>query len=132
MWLAIVVFPLFSLPSSSVIIHPTKCSPVDVFRSLMSALPNIRFLSEATAAASRTFKMIDKRPTVDPDDGRGVTLEEVKGEIEFKNIDFAYPSRPEFPVLQGFSLRVMPGETLGLVGSSGSGKSTIISLLERF
>lgn len=98
----------------------------------MSALPNIRFLSEATAAASRIFKMIDRLPTVDPDDGRGVTLEEVKGEIEFKNIDFAYPSRPEFPVLQGFSLRVMPGETLGLVGSSGSGKSTIISLLERF
>lgn len=98
----------------------------------MSALPNVRYLSEAIAAASRIFKMVDKHPTIDPDDERGMILEEVRGEIEFKNIDFAYPSRPDFPVLEGFSLRVMPGETLGVVGGSGSGKSTVISLLERF
>ncbi|RWR74321.1 ABC transporter [Cinnamomum micranthum f. kanehirae] len=100
--------------------------------AVMSALPNVRYLSEAIAAASRIFKMVDKHPTIDPDDERGMILEEVRGEIEFKNIDFAYPSRPDFPVLEGFSLRVMPGETLGVVGGSGSGKSTVISLLERF
>ena len=52
--------------------------------------------------------------------------------LEFKGVTFAYPGRPNAPVLQNFSLRIAPGEAVGIVGSSGSGKSTIVALLLRF
>ena len=97
----------------------------------MGALPNLSSFVEATVATSRIFEMINRIPTIDPDSEGGI-LEEVRGEIEFRNVEFAYPSRPDTPVLQGLNLRVKPGKTIGLVGGSGSGKSTIISLLERF
>lgn len=98
----------------------------------MGALPNLSSFVEATVATSRIFEIINRIPTIDPDNKEGEILEEVRGEIEFRNVKFAYPSRPDTPVLQGLNLRVMPGKTIGLVGGSGSGKSTIISLLERF
>lgn len=98
----------------------------------MTALPNLSSFLSATVATSRIFEMINRIPTIDSESKEGTILEEVRGEIEFKNVEFAYPSRPVAPVLQGLNLRVMPGRTIGLVGSSGSGKSTIISLLERF
>ncbi|CAN5905661.1 ABC transporter ATP-binding protein/permease [soil metagenome] len=55
-----------------------------------------------------------------------------RGEIEFSNITFAYPGRAEAPALQGFDLRVAPGERVALVGPSGAGKSTVFRLLLRF
>lgn len=56
----------------------------------------------------------------------------LKGDIEFKNIEFTYPTRPDYKVLHNVSFHAMPGETVALVGSSGSGKSTIASLTLRF
>ncbi len=53
-------------------------------------------------------------------------------QIEFRNCTFAYPSRPDSIILRNFSLLIEPGQTVALVGQSGSGKSTIIGLLERF
>lgn len=55
-----------------------------------------------------------------------------EGNIEFRNVHFLYPTRPEFQVLQGLNVKVNKGQTLALVGSSGCGKSTSIQLLERF
>lgn len=55
-----------------------------------------------------------------------------EGNIEFRNIHFAYPTRPEVQVLQGLNVKVNKGQTLALVGGSGCGKSTSIQLLERF
>ena len=52
--------------------------------------------------------------------------------MEFKNVEFKYPTRPTVPVLQGLNIQVNPGQTLALVGSSGCGKSTTIQLLQRF
>jgi ABC-type multidrug transport system fused ATPase/permease subunit len=57
---------------------------------------------------------------------------ELKGRIEFQNIEFAYPTRPEMQVLKGVSFGVEPGQQLALVGSSGSGKSTIVSMVLQF
>nr|QVT92308.1 ABC transporter [Salvia miltiorrhiza] len=100
--------------------------------SCMSVLPNLSFIVEASAAATRIFEMIDLVPAIDSQDDRGKVLAYVHGEIEFKEVYFSYPSRMDTPILQGFNLKVKPGNTVGLVGGSGSGKSTVISLLERF
>ncbi|KDP26713.1 hypothetical protein JCGZ_17871 [Jatropha curcas] len=100
--------------------------------SIMSALPNLSFISEATIAATRIQEMIDQIPPIDSEYEKGKMLQSLRGEIEFRKVDFSYPSRPDTPILQGFNLKVQAGKTVGLVGGSGSGKSTIISLLERF
>ena len=61
-----------------------------------------------------------------------LVLPNLQGSIEFKNIAFRYPSRPDAPIFENFSLSVNAGHTVALVGPSGSGKSSVVSLLERF
>ncbi|KAL5760018.1 hypothetical protein ACOSQ2_018856 [Xanthoceras sorbifolium] len=100
--------------------------------AILGALPNLSFISEATTAATRIFEMIDRIPVINSEDEKGKILARVRGEIEFKEVDFSYPSRPDTPILQGLNLKVEAGKTVGLVGGSDSGKSTVISLLERF
>lgn len=100
--------------------------------SCMTALPSISSIAEATAVAERIFKMIDRVPLIDSEDKKGKTLSYVHGHIEFMDVHFSYPSRDDTPILQGFSLQIKAGKTVGLVGGSGSGKSTVIALLERF
>ena len=102
------------------------------FRSILSALPNLTAITEATAAVTRLFEMIDRVPSIDSEDKKGKALSYVRGEIEFQDVYFCYPSRPDTPVLQGFNLTVPAGKSVGLVGGSGSGKSTVIQLFERF
>lgn len=62
----------------------------------------------------------------------GTKLEKVMGRIEMKKVEFAYPSRPDTLVLRQFNLDVKPGTSIGLVGKSGCGKSTVIGLIQRF
>ncbi|KAG8365998.1 hypothetical protein BUALT_Bualt17G0030300 [Buddleja alternifolia] len=100
--------------------------------SCMSALPNLSFIVEASAAATRIFEMIDRIPEIDSEDNKGKILSNVQGELEFREVYFSYPSRMDTPILQGLNLKVKAGKTVGLVGGSGSGKSTVIALLERF
>nr|POE76703.1 abc transporter b family member 10 [Quercus suber] len=69
---------------------------------------------------------------IDSEDKKGKALSFVRGEIEFKDVYFCYPSRPDTPILEDFNLKVRAGKTVGLVGGSGSGQSTVIALLERF
>nr|GMC65605.1 ABC transporter B family member 6-like [Ipomoea batatas] len=78
------------------------------------------------------FEIIDRVPKIDPDDNSAVKPPNVYGTIELKHVDFSYPTRPEVLVLSNFSLKVNGGQTVAVVGVSGSGKSTIISLIERF
>lgn len=59
-------------------------------------------------------------------------MENINGEIEFKEVYFRYPARPNLEIFSGMSLKIPSGSTLALVGKSGSGKSTVINLLERF
>ncbi|KAJ1441897.1 P-loop containing nucleoside triphosphate hydrolase [Sesbania bispinosa] len=98
--------------------------------SILSALPNLTAITEATAAVTRLFEMIDRVPTIDSEEKKGKALSHVRGEFEFKDIYFCYPSRPDSPILQGFNLTIPAGKRVGLVGGSGSGKSTVIALLE--
>ncbi|XP_038994067.1 ABC transporter B family member 15-like [Hibiscus syriacus] len=100
--------------------------------AVMSALPNLSFILEARHAASKIFEMIDRNPNIHSENRKEKLLSHVRGDVEFKDVDFSYPSRPETLVLHRFNLKVQAGKTVGLVGGSGSGKSTTISLLERF
>jgi ABC-type multidrug transport system fused ATPase/permease subunit len=93
--------------------------------SIFSGIPR------AKAAASHVFKLIDYKPSIDSSSTDGMNLE-VSGKIEFKNVHLQYPSRPDSKVLQGINLNIEPGQVIALVGQSGCGKSSIISLLERF
>ncbi|KAG4923145.1 hypothetical protein GLYMA_18G012700v4 [Glycine max] len=114
---------------------PVFCAEICIIwggLSLMSALPNLGFILEATTATTRIFEMIDRVPTINSYKEKGKLLTHTRGEITFNEVEFSYPSRPDAPVLQGLNLKVQAGKTVGLVGGSGSGKSTIISLLERF
>jgi ATP-binding cassette subfamily B (MDR/TAP) protein 1 len=84
----------------------------------------------ADQSAREILKVTLRVPAI-PTEG-GKKLEKVVGDVEFKNIDFAYPSRPDITVLKNFSLNIARGTHVALVGESGSGKSTITGLIERF
>lgn len=66
------------------------------------------------------------------DTKKKIVLSEIKGEIEFKNVWFRYPTRKEDFVLRGLSIKINPSESVALVGESGCGKSTFVNLLMRF
>lgn len=100
--------------------------------SLTQISPYFQNFASACSAASELFKIIDRRSSIDPFDESGLRLEKINGELEFKNVDFSYPTRPNVPVLQSFSLVFPARKTTAIVGASGSGKSTIVGLLERW
>jgi ATP-binding cassette subfamily B (MDR/TAP) protein 1 len=88
--------------------------------------------NKAKRAAVNIFSIIDRVPPIDATDSSGKQLPTVQGHIEFRNLQFTYPSRPDSKIYANYSLSIQPGQTVALVGASGSGKSTAISLLERF
>lgn len=90
------------------------------------------YILKRRKSLTSVFEIIDRVPNIDPDDNSAMKPPNVFGTIELKNVDFCYPTRPEVLVLSNFSLRVSGGQTVAVVGVSGSGKSTIISLIERF
>ncbi|XP_065831606.1 uncharacterized protein [Oscarella lobularis] len=85
---------------------------------------------QAVGASIRVFELLDRRPEI-PIKG-GNQLVKFEGSIQFDDVSFRYPSRPDTDVLKGVSFRVEPGTVVALVGPSGGGKSTIVSLIERF
>lgn len=88
-------------------------------------------LSQAAGAAERMGELLDEVPTVAAPTNP-VALPPPQGEVEFRDISFSYPARPNVSALHRLSFRVAPGETVAIVGPSGAGKSTIFSLLLRY
>lgn len=101
------------------------------FRSLTYAAPDIQIFNQAKAAGKKVFEVIDRKPVI-YSKSEGKTLDLINGSIDIHNVHFAYPSRKETLVLGGFSLSIPAGKVVALVGSSGCGKSTIMSLITRF
>ncbi|KAL8659085.1 MAG: hypothetical protein Q9226_000613 [Calogaya cf. arnoldii] len=89
-------------------------------------------MGKAKQAAKELKILFDRKPAIDSWSTDGERLNHVNGTIEFRDVHFRYPTRPEQPVLRGLNLTVKPGQYIALVGASGCGKSTTIALMERF
>ncbi|XP_056855659.1 ABC transporter B family member 10 [Raphanus sativus] len=96
--------------------------------SLGQAAPDISTFVRARAAAYPIFQMIERNKEVKT----GRKLGKVDGEIQFRDVTFTYPSRPDVVIFDKLNLVIPAGKVVALVGGSGSGKSTVISLIERF
>lgn len=89
-------------------------------------------ISNGLSAAAKLYETIDRVPPIDSADPGGLKPDQVNGEIVLQNVKFSYPSRPTVEVVKDLSITFRAGKTAALVGASGSGKSTVISLVERF
>jgi len=88
---------------------------------------------KAKIAAANIFRLIDRQPLMSINNNTSTEKPaKFNGNLAFRGVHFTYPNRPEAKVLNGLSFKVSKGETVALVGSSGSGKSTCIQLIERF
>lgn len=102
---------------------------MNFFRPMRGIAMVYNQLQSALAGAERIFAVLDAAPTV-TDAPHALPLRDIRGAVTFEAVDFAY--EPDKPVLENVSLEVAPGQTVALVGPTGAGKTTIISLLSRF
>ncbi|KAL7331771.1 hypothetical protein PS15p_203920 [Mucor circinelloides] len=93
---------------------------------------NLSAVSSACAAAYNVFQVIDRVPEINVDSNEGLKPSNTQGTIHFKGVSFNYPTRPDLKIIKDLNLQVNAGSTVAFVGSSGSGKSTIIQLIQRF
>ena len=89
-------------------------------------------VQRASGGMGRIAELLDERTSLAPAEAPATLPEPVRGRIAMRDVRFHYPTRPDLPALEGFSLDVAPGETVALVGPSGAGKSTVFQLLLRF
>ncbi|KAI9291936.1 hypothetical protein K502DRAFT_368047 [Neoconidiobolus thromboides FSU 785] len=100
--------------------------------------PSLTAVATAKGAATKLFEIIERESSIDPflitDEHlkNESKISPVKGNVKFENVRFSYPTRPDVQILKGISFEASKGQTIALVGHSGSGKSTCIGLIERF
>lgn len=134
MIVAIVWFALDPLGDGSLEIGNLVAFIEYSFHALLSFLflANLFTMYPRTAVSSHRLKEIMDMPiSIDPNEN-GVTETETKGYLEFDNVTFAYPGETESPVLHNISFKAKPGETIAFIGSTGSGKSSLVQLIPRF
>merc|ERR1711937_815509 len=102
-----------------------------IIRSFFECAPE---LVQIFQPLGRVCDMLNAKPKIEPhpDSPPKLKPDSFEGEIEFKNVDFTFPSEPSKQILYDLSFKISPGEKIGFVGSTGSGKSTSIKLIERF
>lgn len=88
-------------------------------------------LMKGFGAGARLWELLDRKPEFPLNEGRVLPADQLKGQLEFCDVSFAYPTRKETPIFQNLNLSVPAGNIMAVVGSSGSGKSSMVSLLLR-
>ena len=134
MIVAIVWFALDPLKQGSLQIGDLVAFIEYSFHALLSFLflSNLFTMYPRTAVSSERLKeIIDMPISIDPNE-EGIQETETHGYLEFDNVTFAYPGETESPVLHNISFTAKPGETITFIGSTGSGKSTLVQLIPRF
>ena len=134
MIVAIVWFALDPLKQGSLQIGDLVAFIEYSFHALLSFLflSNLFTMYPRTAVSSKRLKEIMDMPiSIDPNED-GIQETETHGYLEFDNVTFAYPGETESPVLHNISFTAKPGETIAFIGSTGSGKSTLVQLIPRF
>ncbi|KAJ4747981.1 ABC transporter family protein [Rhynchospora pubera] len=124
------------------LVNKDEISSKALFQTFMILVSTGRVIADAGAmttdlakgadSVGSVFSVLDRDTLIDPDNPEGHRPDRLKGDIEIKAVDFVYPSRPNVIIFKGFSLSIQAGKSTALVGQSGSGKSTIIGLVERF
>ncbi|KFK33112.1 hypothetical protein AALP_AA6G332600 [Arabis alpina] len=126
----------------SVLIQRKETNFADSIKSFMILLVTAFSVAETlaltpdivkgTQALGSVFRVLHRETEIDPDQPNSRLVTQIKGDIEFRNVSFTYPTRPEISVFENLNLRVSAGKSLAVVGPSGSGKSTVIGLIMRF
>lgn len=100
---------------------------------LSLAAPHFNTVTTAQVAARPLFDVIERKSRIDPlEENKGIKFVSITGQIDFSNVTFTYPARPEVSILRNLNISFQPGKMTALVGTSGSGKSTVLQLIERF
>ena len=134
MIVAIVWFALDPLRDGSLEIGNLVAFIEYSFHALLSFLflANLFTMYPRTAVSSQRLKEVMDMPiSINPNED-GITETDTQGYLEFDNVTFAYPGETESPVLHNISFKAKPGETIAFIGSTGSGKSTLVQLIPRF
>jgi ATP-binding cassette subfamily B (MDR/TAP) protein 1 len=100
--------------------------------SFLKLPPNLAAVASARGAAFKLYEIIDRVPVIDPYATDGIIPTSVQGAIQFNNVTFKYPTRPDLVILDNLNIKIEPGMNIAFVGPSGSGKSTTVQLVQRF
>ncbi|XP_031374730.1 ABC transporter B family member 13-like isoform X2 [Punica granatum] len=87
---------------------------------------------KGTQALGSVFRILKRKTAIDPSSQMSRMVSDIKGHIEFRNVSFRYPARPDVTIFDGLNLKIVAGKSLAVVGPSGTGKSTVIALVMRF
>ncbi|XP_057975011.1 ABC transporter B family member 13-like isoform X2 [Malania oleifera] len=127
---------------ASVLIKRKDSDFGDIMKSFMVLIVTAFSVAETLALApdivkgsqalGSVFGILQRKTAINPNDPTARAVIDVRGDIEFKNVSFKYPMRPDIPIFEELNLKISAGESLAVVGQSGSGKSTVISLVMRF
>ncbi|PIN03579.1 Multidrug/pheromone exporter, ABC superfamily [Handroanthus impetiginosus] len=127
---------------ASVLIRQNKSEFGDIMKSFMILIITALAIAETLALAPNlvkgsqvvgsVFEILQRKTSIDPDNPSSQIVNNIRGDIEFKNVCFRYPTRPDITIFNDLNLQVSRGRSMAIVGQSGSGKSTLISLLLRF
>lgn len=106
----------------------TYCS--QVLNAVMRMTMIFQTASRGVASQKRIMEILNCEPAIKDGAYDGETI--VKGKVEFRNVSFAYPGNEDASVIEDFNLVISPGETIGILGATGCGKTSLISLIPRF
>ncbi|XAR61639.1 hypothetical protein NMG60_11016114 [Bertholletia excelsa] len=127
---------------ASVLIKRKDSNFGDIMKSFMVLIITALAVAETLALApdivkgsqalGSVFAILHRKTKINPEDSESNAVSDIRGDIEFKNVSFKYPTRPDITIFNGLNLEVQAGKSLAVVGQSGSGKSTVIALVMRF